>query len=125
MLLLIIAFIVIVFGVFCFFKDDGDWSDWEVGAWISVVLGGILTITFIAVLYFNPISIKKVLYQRDAFIQTIEDSRMGEMSDFERAAITKEIADWNEWLVGVQFNNKRWEGRIFIPDLIDDVKPIK
>ena len=81
-------------------------GDYEVWPEVVSVLSGICL--FIAVLCV-PISlviIKSEIQERKAFVITISNARLDELSDLERATITKDIAKWNQWLAKEQFFKK-------------------
>jgi hypothetical protein len=119
MLFLSILIILSIGSVFWYIRDE--WND--LAFWLSFLFS---TVTIIALIllpisYYNGKAEIKRYY---ALKQTIEDSRKKEISDIERAALTKEIAEYNADLASVKY----WNDTIFdiyIPDELAELDYLK
>ncbi|WP_368900777.1 hypothetical protein [Oceanobacillus oncorhynchi] len=84
-------------------------SNWDtVGFFITMISGVLLAISLI-VLPLNYYGTKAEVDRYNALQETIENSRSGDMSDIERAALTSEIADYNKDLASIKY----WNNTIF------------
>ena len=58
------------------------------------------------------------------FVETIENARLEDENDIERASVTVKIAEWNSWLAEVKYINETildW----YVPDKIIELEPIR
>jgi len=122
MLLFIIAFIVLMIGIFliCHFDElDGGW----LAGLIMVVFGGIFVLV---VLVTAPVSYYRTISEFEkynAMKQTILVARE-KNRDIETAAIQLEIIKINKWIA----NTKYWNNTIFdwwFPDKINELAPLE
>lgn len=60
----------------------------------------------------------------NAFKETLENARLEEMSELERATIVDKIADWNMDIAKTRYWNKTIFG-IYIPDEVTELEFIK
>jgi len=91
--------------------------------------GEFLTITstsvlFVVLLFLGAIQMETSTagIERESLQETYQSSR--DMSEFERATITKDIAEFNQKLVVLQYWNKTHLFGWFINDAVDGVEPI-
>jgi hypothetical protein len=42
----------------------------------------------------------------------------------ENATILKDVAEWNQWIVGVKMDNEFWYD-MYIPDSVDTLTPLR
>ena len=59
---------------------------------------------------------------RDAFMDTLNSARS--YHSIENAAILKEIAEWNQKLAVMRYENKHWFLKDYIDDRVQDLKAI-
>lgn len=62
--------------------------------------------------------------KRNAFEQTLIEARKNG-SDYETAAISKEVAQWNQQLAEYKYDNKHAFLGQYVDDRIESLKPIK
>ena len=123
MLFIIFPAVVLVIGLIGLIVSD-DWAVWDE---VCTVLGVIsLSLSLLAV-PLSRVGITIDIKEREAFIQTVDYARAGDISEYERAAITKDIAVWNQWLVREQYlkNDLRFVCGVYIPDKVNDLVLIK
>jgi cell division protein FtsB len=89
----------------------------------AFLFGVVLTVALIAlpVQYYSG---KAEVQRYYALKETIDQSRQNKASDIERAALTKEIANYNKDLAEVKY----WNDSIFdiyVPDDLANLKPLK
>jgi hypothetical protein len=65
------------------------------------------------------------MVEYEAFKQTVNQSRSKEISEIERAAITTEISQWNQWISATKYKNNTWFFDWTIPDDVMDLQPFK
>ena len=123
MIIIVPLFVLLVV---CLVKMSYDIKEGEympVSMLFSGVLGLFLLIVFAAV-YFNPYSVRGEIAQYYAVKASIADARVMNVTDIERAALTQKIIETNRWLAQIQFDNHNlWD--MFIPDEVDNLKPLK
>lgn len=108
MIILIVSAILIIVGVIISKKSEYA-SVWDfTGNIISIIFGIILVATLIT-LPLSYYDTKAEVERYYAFKETIENSRSGNMSEFERAALINEIANYNKKLASVKY----WNDTIF------------
>lgn len=95
------------------------------------ILGEILLIWLVIVLIIAIVSIpfirlsyKAEIGRYNAFKQSLENARLEDMSEAERATILIKIADWNMDIAKTRYWNRTIFG-IYIPDEVTELEPIK
>lgn len=118
-LLLLLTILPLVISIFI-----DDYIDLYDGLGIvSSIFGFVLVISLI-ILPFSYYSGKAEVQRYYALKETINQSRQVKGSDIERAALTKEIADYNKDLAEVKYwNNSIFD--IYTPDELANLKPLK
>ena len=94
---------------------------------IGEVLVVFLIFTLVIALIMIPIvrnSLNAELYRYEAFKQTLENARIEDVSELERAAILDMIAIWNMDIAKVRHYNKTILG-IYIPDEVTELEFLK
>ena len=117
MLIIIISGLALIGGIV--------WYQFDEYSLIPVALGGtggIILISLLILLYFNPMEINSDIQGFKAIEQTIQTDRGNE--NLENTALKMKIIDANRWLAKTQYyNNTVWG--LWIPDTIEDLEPIK
>lgn len=90
---------------------------------LSVVFG-IYLVIHILMWSINSFKYKNFVTKRDAFEQTLKDSRLNG-NPYESAAIMKEVADWNIKLASMKYQNTLFLAKDYINDKVDNLEPIK
>ena len=104
--------------------------DWYDCVWMDIINPLlIIIVSVIAIIHFTEVFIasynyEKWVYEREAFIETIEYSRDNQ-DRFEKAAITKEIAEWNKELAAAKYKNKTLYFDVYYDDRVDELEYIK
>ena len=123
MLTLIVLIVLLIAGIIINSKAS-ELSGLEVFAQILIVISGLLLLIHIIVWPVTHFETNVDIAKIEAFEITIEESRQN-VSEFERAAILQDIAEWNEKIVTYQMCNKNWFLDQYIPDSVDDLKLLK
>jgi len=92
---------------------------------ITMIFGGIgivFCLIFIAVNH--PVTHRNI-QKYHSVKKTIEDSRGTPMSNWERAALTNTIIEWNANIAEAQYWNENIWTDIFWPDEVMELEPIK
>jgi cell division protein FtsB len=100
-----------------------DYSDLYDGLNIFSTIAGFILVISLIILPFMYYSGKAEVQRYYALKETIDQSRQNKVSDIERAALTKEIADYNKDLAEVKY----WNDSVFdiyIPDYLANLKPL-
>lgn len=66
----------------------------------------------------------KWVAEREAFTQTLAEARE-KGSEFERAAIVREVAEWNARLAKAKYDNANWLLGQYVDDRVDSLEPIR
>ena len=123
MLFIIFSAVILVIGIIGLFVSD-DWAVWDE---VCTVMGIIMLFFTLLAIPISRVGITIDIQEREAFIETISVARAGDLGGYERAAITKDIAVWNQWLAHEQYlknDLKLWCG-VYIPDEVNNLAPIK
>jgi amino acid transporter len=110
MLFLSILIILSIGSIYWYSKDE--WNGFALTLSFVFSTATIIALILLPILYYDGKAEIKRYY---ALKQTIEDSRKNELSDIERAALTKKIVEYNADLASVKY----WNDTIFdiyIPD---------
>ncbi len=103
-------------------------QNWQVSGEGLRWIGGILLFITLFATPLTRLTINQELAEREAFEMTLQNARENGLNNYENAAITTRIADWNEYQAKIQyFRNKKlqpWTG-IFIPKKVDEMKMIE
>jgi hypothetical protein len=100
-------------------------TDWEyIEGIILTVLSGIIFVTIIITLPLSFVFYHQQILQYNIFKDTLEKAREKDI-DIENAAILMKIAEWNEWIVGVQYWNTIFIRKDFIPDEVMELQIIE
>lgn len=123
MYLLIILTIVTIVGVII--GLNLDWmSDWDAPVWIITALSGMVTIIMLVILAINHWTADSTIAQYEIIKETIEASRVEEMSELERATLTQKIIEVNQEIAGYKYwNETSWD--IFTPDQLTKLEYLK
>lgn len=121
MLLEIFCIAAIILGIRFINHWDDDYN----------MIGWVLSVVFVLVFIFNSIALMTVEYEynifktkRDAFEQTLQNSRMSGNA-LESAAIVSEVAIWNIQLAEEKYDNNTYIWGNYISDKIESLEPIK
>ena len=118
MIIFIILIALIIIGIVLTdtsFEDLGN---------ITACISILLLLIHIPIWALTSYGFKSFMVARDSYEQTLQHSReFG--NDFERAAIVKDIAEWNTTLAISQYRNKLWLLDAYIDDRVDLLEPIK
>lgn len=115
MLLLIIALLIIIIGMFVY--------DNILKAALIVIGGFIITINLL-ILINVPYSFENWVARRDAIVQSLESSRKN-YSEIETAGIINKVVDFNIVLADNQYRNTLWIWDSYIDDRVDSLKFIQ
>jgi len=74
-------------------------------SWVGSIVVGIVLFLMLLAIPLNQYWGKQEVERYYALQQTIEKSREGEVSEVERAALTREISDYNKDLAAVKYKN--------------------
>lgn len=87
-------------------KKSKDCSGWEIVGVIITAVGGMLLLFCAISLPISRAQGHESVIRFQAFKDSVGRARNNNnLSDIERAAILKEIADWNEWLAAEKYWN--------------------
>ena len=117
MYLFIISIVLFLVGIRLFRSYRTE----EVGFIFLVVFSISLLIQLI--MFTNHYSVKKRVAEREAFRVTLDNARANG-TELENATILKDVAEWNEWLVGVKMDNEFWYD-MYIPNDVDTMTLLK
>ena len=107
-----------------FFIHKRSKDEFEFPGVLLMAIGGLLLVIYLIILPLNRQDCFAKIVKIEAFQETVSTSRMGNLSEIERAAILSKIAEWNEWIAETKYyNNTIWD--IFIPDEAANLQPIK
>lgn len=81
-----------------------------------------LSIVYIPSSYYDSLN---NLQEFNAIKETVETQRLKENTNLERATLTREISEANQWLRSSQFWNKWLLFDVAITDKVDNLEPIK
>lgn len=101
-----------------------DWGT-DLGAIVVVVLFGIWFVVNIICLFTCPAVTRSDISEFEAARITIQQQRENKLSEYERATLTKEIVDKNQWLAKEQFWAKSIWLNWYYDKKINNVKPIQ
>jgi hypothetical protein len=121
MIIFISLTLLLGLGIFLLCKS-WNWNTEVIGATLTVVCGMLLIMCTIS-LIINPIKVKSNINKFLATEITIETARENGVV-VENAAIQHKIIESNQWLVKEQYYNSTIFG-LWIPDEVDNLKPIK
>lgn len=123
MLFIIFSAVILVIGIIGLFVSD-DWAVWDE---VCTVMGIIMLFFTLLAIPISRVGITIDIQERKAFIETISVARAGDLGGYERAAITKDIAVWNQWLTREQYlkNDLGFVCGVYIPDEVNNLAPIK
>jgi hypothetical protein len=121
MIIIISLALLIVLGIFLLYKEH-EWSTGVVGV-LLMAFSGIFLIICLISLIVNPMDVKSNINKFLATKITIETARKTGVN-IENAAIQHKIIESNQWLAKKQYYNSTMFG-LWIPDEIDNLKPIK
>lgn len=103
-------------------------QSWNDGVSFTGVVLAVLSILFMIVhlLMYLPKSYtyEKWVTERESFESTLREARQNS-SELERAAMTKEVAEWNRKLAGAKYDNNHWFFGQYIDDRVETLEPIK
>jgi hypothetical protein len=119
-MLFLLTLIILSIGSIYWYKRD-EWNDLALGLSFLFSLVTIIALIILPISYYDGKAEIKRYY---ALKQTIEDSRKNGISDVERAALTKKIAEYNADLANVKY----WNDTIFdiyIPDELAELDYLK
>lgn len=124
MLFIIIPFTISLISILVLRYKSLYWDDETTAQVLSVLFGIIFTIASIAVpiaRYENRMEILKY----KSLKETVEKARINK-NDLERVAFLQSISEQNQWVAVIQEQNKStlWLD-IFIPDEVNELKPIE
>ncbi|WP_310876955.1 hypothetical protein [Priestia megaterium] len=105
-------------------KLGNEGSDLDVFTFIGAMLSGVCLVVALIILPIQYNSGKAEVERYKALKVTIEESRKSEISDIERAALTKKIADYNADIASVRYWNNTTFG-IYIPDELAELEYLK
>ena len=118
-LLWIISVVLFLYGL----KLIKNWDTDVVGFSITMICGVFLFLS----LLFWPIEYyetKATIAVYPEMVKSIESARRGEISEFERMALTQTIIQFNMELKRKQYWNETFIFDIYVPDEIMDIEPI-
>ena len=121
MVTILILALLIIIGI----KIMGNRNDNVAGAGAVLVLLVSLFLTghlfvFLPKSYFYG----KWIAERDSFEMTLKEVRQNG-SEIERAAITKEVSEWNRKLASAKYRNSHWFFGQYVDDRVETLEPIK
>lgn len=134
-IVLLIAFVLVSLGFgFLAFKllclddmspgpDSLRYTD-GIFSWIASVSFLLTVIIMLIAIPFCRNDDRRVTKKFEAFVSTVESARQNSATEFERVKLTEEIADWNVWLAGIQYDNHNYWG-LWTDNVVDDLKPIE
>lgn len=87
-------------------------------------LGGMALLIHLALLLTKEYTYGKWVAEREAFTQTLAEARENG-SEIERAAIVREVAEWNARLAKAKYDNAHWLLGQYVDDRVDSLEPIR
>lgn len=124
MLLTIICTLCFAASAWLLIHARKHWDD-EIGGWIAFVIIGIWFLINTICLFTSPASTRSDISEFEAARVTIQQQRDNKLSEYERATLTKEIVDKNQWLAKNQFWAKNIWLNWYYDKKILDIKPIE
>jgi hypothetical protein len=121
---MILAIILLVLFVVGIWLERRTW-DYDVLGALMAVISGILLLCHALALILHPLEIKSNLIKYEATKVTLQTARENNTDPLERAAIVKQVSQWNEQIASWQYYNSMWFFDQYIPDEVDDVEPIQ
>ena len=120
MILLGILTGLLILGIYLGNRDDWD----GFFNWLLTGISGIGLFILLITLPINRLELNAEIVRYESFKQTIEKSReKGKVTEFERAAIQKDIVEWNQEIAEWKFYNQYWD--LWIPDEFINLEPIE
>jgi len=105
-----------------------NWAKNDIAGLISILFAafaGIIFLVAVAMIPANRMGERARIVRYKEFGETLKRARQkGTITDLERAAIQKEVAEWNCWIAEIRY----WNGTIFDLwhlDEINDFKPLE
>lgn len=123
MYLLIILTVVTIAGVII--ATNLHWSsNWELPVWLVTGMSGLTVFTMLITLGVSHLTADSTIAQYEIIKETIEASRVEEMSELERATLTQKIIEVNQEIAGYKYwNETSWD--IFTPDQLTELEYLK
>lgn len=107
MIILIIAIFLFLLGLYLI--SISDWrSNYEIAGLTLTVIGGFAILFLLLGIISANFGVDKRIARYNQFKQTIEEARKNPDAIYERAALTKEIIDYNRYLTNEKYDNRYW-----------------
>lgn len=120
---MITAIILLVLTVLCLYH--GIKNEWDyLFSFLGTLIFGFWFIVHILCISLQGYYFELFVEKRNSFEMTLNNSRE-KGSDYEAAAIVKEVAEWNMKLAEDKFDNKNWFLGQFVDDRIETLEPIE
>jgi len=126
-MILIIILVAIIGGVLIFRKRHNIMFGSKHDTWTCVTLfmSCILLGIMLLCIPLIRMSVRNDIIKFNTTNKTLNNARQNKTSDIERAAILKDVINRNNFLITIQYWNKNLITDIFIPDEIDNLKPME
>ncbi len=121
--LLIILSVLFIIGVVIIKKSHWT-SDYDMIGFIISMISGIYLILHIVGWSVSSYSYNVFLVKRNAFVETLKEARKGK-NQFEVAAITKDVSEWNQKLAEAKYDNNIFLLKDYVDDRVINLQPIK
>lgn len=118
MIILIIAFVMLVLGIVLAMMM----YDKTIGVTIAAV-GGVLLVIGLIALPINHYEVNAEIHSFEAVKDTADRARK-RGDKLENVAMQLKIIEQNQWLASTKYYNSTVWG-LWIPDIVDEIKPIK
>lgn len=102
-----------------------DDYDKEMLKGMAKVIGGIVVFTALLMIPLHRWGVTSRINKFNASRATVERARGNPHLGIESAALAHKIVEANRWLANSQYWNSVWWADVYIPDAVDDLKPIE
>lgn len=121
MVTILILTLLIIIGIKIMGSRNGNVAG--AGA-VLVLLASLFLIGHLFVFLPKSYSYGKWIAERDSFELTLREARQNG-TEMERAAIIKEVAEWNRKLATAKYDNSHWFFGQYVDDRVETLEPIK
>lgn len=123
LLWVVIWSVFISLAIYLFKKGNTNYSSmWMEVLGMIIIVFLFLSIVYIPSSYYDSLN---NLQEFNAIKETVETQRLKDNTNLERATLTREISEANQWLRSSQFWNKWLLFDVAITDKVDNLEPIK
>lgn len=120
---ILLIFATITIGSIIGLRLIPSYSNWDIPFILCSVISGIITVLMLIAIPIERESVRSSIQAMEATRKTFETAR-AKTDNIERFSRLDEVISWNKWLARKQYHNANmWD--LYIPDEIENIKPIK